>query len=71
MRLRTLGFYSVLSLTMAVFSLACEPNHRHGVGIDLDIHSKDYHKDNRDHPKDEGDHHDDHHDKDDHHDDNQ
>jgi hypothetical protein len=59
MKSKILGIYSVLLLTFAVFGMGCESNHRHGVGLELEIHSKDHadHKD-RDH---KDDHHDDNH----------
>jgi hypothetical protein len=67
MKLRSVGIYSILLAALAAFSMGCEPYHHGRVGVSLDIHSKDYHKDDGDR---HDDHHDDHHDKDDHHDDN-
>jgi hypothetical protein len=67
MKLRTLGFYSVLLVMLAAFSMGCEPYHHGRVGLEIDIHSKDYHKDDRDHHdngRHEGDKHQDHHDND-------
>lgn len=60
MKILTLGIFSVLSLMLATLNMGCEPYHRHGVGIEVDIHSKGH----RDHRKDNDDHrdHDDHHD---------
>ncbi len=64
MRVRNLGVYAIFSLALAVFGAGCGPYHRHGVGVEVDIHAKE-HRDHHD-----NDHHDDdHHDRDDHHDD--
>lgn len=70
MKLQILGLYSLLLSTLAVFGIGCEPYHHHGVGIELDIHSKD-HSDHHKKGENRDDHHDDNHDdRGDNHDDN-
>lgn len=54
MKLRKPGIFLVLLGTIAAYGMGCEPYHRGGVGVDVDIHSKDSHRD-------DGDHHDDNH----------
>ena len=55
MKLRTLGIFSLLFVTLAALSTGCRP-YRHGeVGLEIDIHSANYH---RDHHDDDSDYHD-------------
>lgn len=52
MKFQKTGLFLILLGAFAVLGTGCEPYHRGGVGIDVDIHSKDYHKDDRDHHRD-------------------
>ena len=55
MGLRAFLIFSLLLVTLASLGAGCRPYHRRGLEIDVEIHSKDYHKH---HPREHRGHHD-------------